>query len=82
MDVPSNALFKINVYKLYPVSMTLLDATKHILSFSHVLYICTNFLPPNMFWHEWWRLVKPCKDLLYIICFKIYAGYITLFEAT
>jgi hypothetical protein len=64
-------LYIIN-FDLYTFSITLFDATEHILSVSHFRYIWTLFLLLNTFWHEWLRLVTPRNELLYIISFDLY----------
>jgi hypothetical protein len=67
-----NELLHIISFELYTLSMTLLDATEHYISVSHVSYIWIVFLLLNIFWHEWWRLVTPCNELIYIINFDTY----------
>jgi hypothetical protein len=77
-----NGLLYITRFDLYTISMTVYDETEHNISVSLFCYTWTLFLLLKTFWHEWSRLVKYCKELLYIINFDVYTFSMTLFDAT
>jgi hypothetical protein len=54
-------------------------------STSHILKLFTSgllILLLNTFCHEWSRIVRLCKEFLYIISFNVYTVSKTLFDAT